>query len=32
MVCVIAFLPHIFDSNAVQRQGYLDIIAAGMKK
>jgi hypothetical protein len=31
-VCIISFLPHIFDSNAAQRNEYLDTIAAVMKK
>jgi protein disulfide-isomerase A6 len=31
-VCIISFLPHIFDSTAAQRNEYLDTIAAVVKK
>lgn len=32
VICIINFLPNIYDSNAVERQGYLDMIATVAKK
>jgi protein disulfide-isomerase A6 len=32
VICVISFLPNIFDSNAAERKGYLNKIASVAKK
>jgi len=32
VICVISFLPNIFDSNAAERNGYLSKISAVAKK
>jgi len=32
VICVISFLPNIFDSNAAERSGYLSKISAVAKK
>jgi hypothetical protein len=32
VICVISFLPNIFDSNAAERKGYLNKISAVAKK
>lgn len=32
VICIISFLPNIFDSNAAERKGYLETITAVAKK
>ena len=32
VICVISFLPNIFDSNAEERKGYLDLVTDVAKK